>query len=120
MLGDFDYNIHQKKGSISNNYLIDYLTTFNLETALPHDAITTNLSTQINVIFTNCTNINCGVYETYFSYHKPIFAVIKDPNTTVEKSKLSNYNENHCKTNKKETSKLFDFKNEKNKKNDII
>ncbi|XP_026481429.1 uncharacterized protein LOC113388245 [Ctenocephalides felis] len=55
---------------------------------LPSDAITTNSNTQIDIIFSNYDNIQGGVYETYFSYHKPIYAIIDEKQyTTTEESR---------------------------------
>ena len=33
------------------------------------------MNTQIDVIFTKSYNVSSGIYETFFSYHKPIFVV---------------------------------------------
>jgi hypothetical protein len=55
----------------------------NLKSLLPSETVTTNLRTQIDVIFSNMQFVRSGVYETYFSYHKPIFSKIYDSDEPI-------------------------------------
>lgn len=75
LIGDFNYNMLNYQDH-SNNFLINHVNQYKLETKLPSHSITTDAHTQIDIIFANFDDINCGVYESYFSYHKPIFAIL--------------------------------------------
>lgn len=74
LLGDFNFNTME-----NNSPLEQYMTNqFNLMKALK-DQVTTSNNTQIDVIFVkNIQNYHAGVYETYFSDHKPIFIIDKN------------------------------------------
>ena len=73
LLGDFNINLLEDK-TISNFINND----FSLFNALPNNSVTTNKRTFIDWCFI-CKNLNvkASVYETYYSYHKPISVVKK-------------------------------------------
>ena len=84
-IGDFNYDIYLENTSIEK-----YLNNQNLKRSIPSKISTTNFNTQIDIIFVNKikTNFTAGVYETFFSDHKPIFIGINTIDT------LSNANNN--------------------------
>ncbi|XP_055845331.1 uncharacterized protein LOC129911529 [Episyrphus balteatus] len=71
LLGDFNINLRNKQ----NTFLHETLTEWNLRSALPNNAVTTDNNTQIDVIFSNIHPLECGVYESFFSDHKPIYFI---------------------------------------------
>lgn len=70
-MADFNYNAVQK-----NNPLSRMMHEFGCKSMLPTNEMTTNNNTQIDAIFSNFEPLICGVYESYFSDHKPIFCWI--------------------------------------------
>ena len=92
VIGDFNFDV-LKPG----NYLSCFMNKHNLYSILPCEA-TTNVNTQIDVIFTNSPNVS-GAYETFFSYHKPIFvaswreSIAMESNTTTNCEKGSKVKE---------------------------
>lgn len=71
-LGDFNIDV------IESDILQKILGPFGFDSKLPVKESTTNNETQIDVVFTNFSGVIAGIYETYFSDHKPIFLMIKD------------------------------------------
>ena len=76
VLGDFNFDLRNNEKS----FLIKYLEKYNFNSLLPNDMTSTDLNTQIDVIFGTSKNVSAGIYETYFSYHKPIFAILNKTN----------------------------------------
>ncbi|GBM80454.1 ATP-dependent DNA helicase PIF1 [Araneus ventricosus] len=70
VIGDFNFNIMNE----NNSDLDTFFNKFNLKSVLPYDIPTTDLNTQIDVIFAN-NKVYGGIYETYFSYHKPVYFI---------------------------------------------
>jgi hypothetical protein len=72
LLGDFNFNVIGSE----QTYFSKFLSSFNLHSRLPSDTQTTNLRTQIDVIFSTFSEIETGIYETYFTYHKAIYCIL--------------------------------------------
>lgn len=68
VLGDFNFDMKSER----KTDLIRIFNNYNLFSVLPIEISTTELNTHIDVIFST-NKCETGVYETYFSYHKPIF-----------------------------------------------
>lgn len=66
ILGDFNID------NLKNNDLRKYLNNKGFDSALADNAVTTDYSSQLDLIFANFKFITAGVYESYFSDHKPI------------------------------------------------
>lgn len=80
ILGDFNINTIEDDSSLSQ-FLSDQLM---FQKALEDEVSTTNFNTQIDTIFIkNISHHHSGIYETYFSDHKPIFIGISDSNTSA-------------------------------------
>ena len=52
------------------------LSSYDLKCQLSKDVTTTNLKSQTDVIFSNAHPIKVGTQESYFSYHKTIYAIL--------------------------------------------
>ena len=93
VIGDFNFDVLE-----AGNYLSCFMNKHNLYSILQCEA-TTNMNTQIDVVFTNSPNVSGGIYETFFSYHKPIFvaswkeSIAMESNTTTNCEKGSNVKE---------------------------
>ena len=74
LIGDFNHNTYDENSSFEK-----YMNQINLSRGLPIEISTTDFNTQIDVIFLSKSirMYNSGVYETFFSDHKPIFIGIK-------------------------------------------
>jgi hypothetical protein len=83
-LGDFNFNILNLKDSS----LHKLFNSFNMNTMLPINIPTTNLNTQIDVVFSS-NLVHAGVYETFFSDHKPIYAVVSRNTEKIKKDFIS-------------------------------
>ncbi|XP_077265248.1 uncharacterized protein LOC143899122 [Temnothorax americanus] len=97
VIGDFNYDSYNDGG-----FLEKHLEKLNFKRALSTHVSTTNFNTQIDVIFISdrIFNYTAGVYETFFSDHKPIFIGLNEQSeipianvkTLFEKDFLSNKN----------------------------
>jgi hypothetical protein len=82
VMGDFNCNIFNDDNNESFLKKL-MISRYNLKSLLPSETVTTNLGTQIDVIFSNMQFVRSGVYETYFSYHKPIYSKIYDSDEPI-------------------------------------
>lgn len=74
-MGDFNIDTI-KNDSKLEKFLLD---EFNFTKSLANESSTTNFNTQIDTIFTkNINKYHSGIYDTYFSDHKPIFIGISN------------------------------------------
>jgi PIF1-like helicase/Helitron helicase-like domain at N-terminus/OTU-like cysteine protease/Helicase len=100
VIGDFNFDAYQ-----SNSWIEAKMRTeFKLEQVLPYGVPTTNMNTQIDVIFASKKN-NChaGIYESYFSDHKVLYFVLEN----LKPEKLNNIViENPVAINKLKRSKI--------------
>lgn len=89
-LGDFNIDT-----ILDNSKLHTFLGAMKFSKTLMNETSTTNFGSQIDTIFVkNIKNQYSGIYETYFSDHKPIFigissgeaAVVKEENSSEQKS----------------------------------
>ncbi|XP_059142987.1 uncharacterized protein LOC131930491 [Physella acuta] len=80
VIGDLNFNILNNASSD----LHDFFKQYKLTSALPLEIPTTDLNTQIDVIFST-TSVLAGVYETYFSYHKPVCFIFNDNKISYQK-----------------------------------
>lgn len=71
VIGNYNLDVYNK----NNINFINFMSQHNLESRLNSTIATTSNNTQIDILFSN-SNILCGVYDTYFSDHKPIFAIL--------------------------------------------
>ncbi|CAF1035111.1 unnamed protein product, partial [Brachionus calyciflorus] len=67
--GDFNIDIN-KPESIS---LVNFLELYGLKFSLELNTNSTNKNTQIDLCFSNLTQLKIGYFENLFSYHKPIW-----------------------------------------------
>lgn len=85
-LGDFNCDVFKKESTFEN-----WLNQQHYQRAIKPGISTTNFNTQIDVIFVN-DNVKfyeAGVYETFFSDHKPIFIGINEIEWSVKNSQIS-------------------------------
>lgn len=75
VMGDFNVDLIQQP----NNVIAQFLNGNEIRSQI-EDQSTTNLRTQIDWIFSNVNDITSGVYETMFSYHKPVYIQLADEN----------------------------------------
>lgn len=73
LIGDFNFNIKSNE----NTFFVNEMENNKLKSALHPDSITTDHNTHIDVIFSNLKIMEGQIYESYFSYHKPICFYIK-------------------------------------------
>ena len=66
-----DFNVDLKRPGESR-FLTEQLNAFGLRSLLEPEASTTNLNTQIDLIYTNIPEATAAVYESATSYHKPL------------------------------------------------
>lgn len=88
-MGDFNFN-----ATVSGNTLNKVMQQYQMKCQLGPQEITTNDRTQIDVVFSIFDKITCGVYESYFSDHKPIFCMlnpfrVKQVQIKLDKIKLT-------------------------------
>lgn len=67
-----DFNVDNSKP----NFLRDIMNIYGFQTIFSESTITTDYASQLDVIFTNFDCMRFGVYESYFSDHKPVFLEI--------------------------------------------
>lgn len=88
LFGDFNFNT--KEHSPFEKYLNEH---FDLKKALKDSDSTTTNYTQIDIVFTKKITHDSGVYETFFSDHKPIFVGIGGKTRSVCLKEMSDKNE---------------------------
>jgi hypothetical protein len=69
ILGDMNYNCFRN----TDDSFIQWMKSIGFQNKLDINEITTELGTQIDIVFSNYDLVLPGVYESVFSYHKPIF-----------------------------------------------
>lgn len=69
------------------SFVSKILMKYDCVSAIPDNIVTTDYNTAIDIIFTNDQTATVGTYESYFSYHKPIFIYT---NLIQNESKKSN------------------------------
>ncbi len=69
-----DFNFDTLKPSSDRTKLLQFFRNAHLEPYL--QIPTTNMGTTIDIIFTNITNLNVEIIETYFSYYEAIWLAI--------------------------------------------
>lgn len=103
LLGDFNINIKSncKKG------LKEYLEKFKMKSLLRTATSTTNNNTQIDIVFANVPHnrAEAGVYESYFSDHKPVYCILLDENKCSQQSREKNEIKSHNKEVKNDEKK---------------
>lgn len=90
LIGDFNFDVYNG----NNTHISKFLKGFNLTTKLDPVISTTNHNTQIDIIFSNM-DIVTGVYNTYFSDQKPIYAVLNENESEIYSTK-ENMKEKIC------------------------
>lgn len=97
-LGDFNIDLKLKP---RNTFLTKLLIPNNFISNLSKEESTTYSHSQIDWIFSNCPKkISCGSYQTVFSYHKALYAII---NEQTERINLSQSNQKLDETKKRLT-----------------
>ena len=92
LIGDFNFDLYTENSSFEK-----LLNKNNFKRALLSELPTTNFSTQIDIIFVNenMNNYVTGIYESFFSDHKPIFIGLEESNTLYnENLEIKNESEN--------------------------
>lgn len=77
LMGDFNCDIFM--GNLSDLLAKE----FHMKNKLAPEELTTNYNTQIDIVFADFECL-AGAYESYFSYHKPIFCMLIDEKVTTE------------------------------------
>lgn len=90
-MGDFNFDIIEGR----NSNFLNFFSSYGLKSQLPLEAQTTNLKSQIDVILSNFQPVKVGTYETYFSYHKCIYAIINKNTNNLNATKTSKKKENN-------------------------
>ena len=75
LMGDFNINIANLKDSANFKGKLEHR---HLKTAVTNEIYTTDMKTQIDIICTDTNKFLAGVYESYFSDHKPVFIEVED------------------------------------------
>ncbi|XP_071581581.1 uncharacterized protein [Temnothorax nylanderi] len=105
VIGDFNYDSYNDGG-----FLEKHLEKLNFKRALSTHVSTTNFNTQSDVIFISdrIFNYTAGVYETFFSDHKPIFIGLNEQSEIPIASVKTLFEENFLsnKGNKYNSEKL--------------
>jgi hypothetical protein len=94
VFGDFNHDLNNiEKNKVGTKFISD----LGLKNALGLNLSTTNDLTQIDWCLSKATNgFECGIYESYFSHHKPIWINVdsnitnRDSKITSSETKLSN------------------------------
>jgi hypothetical protein len=94
VFGDFNHDLNNiEKNKVGYKFMSD----LGLKNALGINLSTTNDLTQIDWCLSKATNgFECGIYESYFSHHKPIWINVdsnltnRDSKITSSETKLSN------------------------------
>lgn len=81
LLGDFNFNLNDTCSNQVQQFrsMVDAL---HLKDCLQSKEATTILGSRLDVLFSNIVNLQTGVYECYFSDHKPIFAILENHNNS--------------------------------------
>jgi hypothetical protein len=72
VLGDLNMDMHSSEAV----ELLAFMKQYNLKTISPSYCPTTNTGTQIDICFSDLDNICANTYESYFGFHKPLWAVV--------------------------------------------
>lgn len=67
-IGDVNMDLSKKQGE----YLVKIFERYGLVSKLPLNCQTTNLGSVLDVCFSDKGDCHATVYESYYSYHKPI------------------------------------------------
>lgn len=92
VMGDFNFNMLNKNDLL---YLENFFSRFGLRSNLAQDVTTTHLNTQIDIVFSNLNSIEADVYETYFSYHKPIYVTLLNNERTKQRFNIGDVEKSH-------------------------
>ena len=75
LMGNFNINIANMEDSANFKVKIEHR---HLKTTLINEIYTTDMNTQIDIICTDTKKYLAGVYDSYFSDHKPVFIEVED------------------------------------------
>ena len=70
-----DFNMDMIKDSKEKDKLLEYMKKYSLNLIINNEYSTDGFS-QIDLVFTNNKKINAGYFESFLSYHKPIWITI--------------------------------------------
>ncbi|XP_055687292.1 uncharacterized protein LOC129792356 [Lutzomyia longipalpis] len=74
IMGDFNFNTYEGK---EDKNFVKLMKEYNLSNQLDPKGSTTKCDNQLDVIFSNIVNpIVTGIYESYFSDHKPVYCML--------------------------------------------
>lgn len=76
-------------------YLEIFFSRFGLRSNLAQDVTSTHLNAQIDGVFSNVNNIEADVYETYLSYHKPIYVSLPNNDRTTQRFNIKDVEKSH-------------------------
>ncbi|CAL1678236.1 unnamed protein product [Lasius platythorax] len=118
IIGDFNCDSYNEGG-----FLVKHLNELHFKRAICTQVSTTKFNTQIDVIFISegILNYSAGVYETYFSDHKPIFIGLNEqskiPISSVKMFEIFTEDTFSCKEKHNSEEELINvmsvYKNEK-------
>ncbi|XP_055600404.1 uncharacterized protein LOC129749455 [Uranotaenia lowii] len=86
LIGDFNFNLNSTCDETKK--IVKYLNRKNLFDKLVCNEPTTDLGSRLDIVFSNIRNISTGVYESYFSDHKPVFAIIRETVLELESAEF--------------------------------
>jgi hypothetical protein len=84
LFADFNLNLNTNEGDLVRNLL----SIYELRSMLPLTISTTNAKTQIDIAFSNLTEVKAGVYESTHSHHKPLWLQLEKPTAQQESKDL--------------------------------
>lgn len=92
VVGDFNFNLNDSTNAQVRQFQL-LMSSMRLKDNLPNEG-TTLLGSRLDVLFTNIDNLKTGIYECYFSDHKPVFSIIPSgPNISKEHNTLGSVHE---------------------------
>jgi hypothetical protein len=78
VVGDFNLNLNNNEGE-------DLINSLNLIDVMNKESVTTDHNTRIDWILSKKKEgFMCGVYESYFSYHKPLWITVNEFENDVQ------------------------------------
>ncbi|XP_062709567.1 uncharacterized protein LOC134288515 isoform X1 [Aedes albopictus] len=75
VIGDFNFNLNDTRNAQIHEFS-SFMIGLSYVSKLPPTEATTILGSRLDVVYANFEYITAGVYECYFSDHKPIYCII--------------------------------------------
>ncbi|XP_062705356.1 uncharacterized protein LOC134287489 [Aedes albopictus] len=75
VIGDFNFNLNDTRNAQIHEFS-SFMINHSYVSKLSPTEATTILGSRLDIVYANFENITAGVYECYFSDHKPIYCII--------------------------------------------